>query len=255
MAPILEICTNSIHSALAAKAGGANRIELCQDLEHGGITPSYGLIKAVQASIGGMDLFVLIRPRPGNFVYDDHEFEIMRRDIELCRDLGCNGVVLGVLDETGRVDLKRCKELVDLARPMQVTFHRAFDDCQNQERALEQVIEMGCERVLTSGGQASAIDGIEQIARLVKQAKGEALSDFRGMSVELMSPGRIIIMPGAGITSYEVRRLLDEAGVKEVHASAKRCLPPAPGVVSLFSSGLLETDPTTVANMVRLMNK
>jgi copper homeostasis protein len=227
----LEICACSLASAQAAQAGGAHRIELCQNLEQGGITPSYGLIRQVLAR-ASLPVFVLIRPRPGGFVYSPGELAIMRDDIAACRELGCAGVVLGVLDAAGRVDLAACRELIELAGNMAVTFHRAFDACSDQAQALEDVIELGCQRVLTSGGQPTAEMGQNQLAALVAQAAG-----------------RIQIMPGAGISAGNVRALAARTGAQEFHASAKREVPPEPAA-GLFAAALWETDAALVARLV-----
>lgn len=227
----LEICAASLASALAAQAGGAHRIELCQNLEQGGITPSYGLIKEVMAQLH-IPVFVLIRPRPGGFVYSPGELAIMRADIELCRTLGCAGVVLGVLDAAGRIDVAQCQELVTLAQPLEVTFHRAFDACADQTQALENVVALGCQRILTSGGQPSATAGQDQLAALVAQAAG-----------------RVRIMPGAGITGANLRTLIAHTGAQDFHASAKRTLP-AVSADGLFQTELLKTDTTLVAELV-----
>ena len=227
----LEICAASLPSALAAQAGGAHRIELCQNLEQGGITPSYGLIRQVLAQVS-LPVFVLIRPRPGGFIYSPDELAIMRTDIEICRSLGCAGVVLGVLDAAGRVNLAACRELVAAAGPLPVTFHRAFDACPDQAQALEDVIALGCQRVLTSGGQPTAEAGQNQLAALVRQAAG-----------------RIRVMPGAGITGANVRALAAHTGAQEFHASAKRVLPAEAGA-GLFAAAQWETDAALVAELV-----
>jgi copper homeostasis protein len=231
----LEICAASLASAQAAQAGGAHRIELCQNLEQGGITPSYGLIRQVLAQVS-LPVFVLIRPRPGGFLYDAGELAIMRDDIAACRELGCAGVVLGVLDTAGRVDLAACRELIELAGNMAITFHRAFDACSDQAQALEDIIALGCQRLLTSGGQASAEAGQNQLAALVAQAAG-----------------RIRIMPGAGISAGNVRALAAGTGAREFHASAKRLLPPEPEA-GLFQAALWETDATLVAGLVTALS-
>jgi copper homeostasis protein len=227
----LEICAASLASALAAQAGGAHRIELCQNLEQGGITPSYGLIRQVRAQVS-LPVFVLIRPRPGGFVYDAGELAIMRDDIAACRELGCAGVVLGALDAAGRVDQAACQKLLQAAGSLEVTFHRAFDACPDQPQALEDVIALGCQRVLTSGGQATAEAGQSQLAALVTQAAG-----------------RIRIMPGAGISAANVRALAARTGAQEFHASAKRLVPPDPAA-GLFQAALWETDAALVAELV-----
>jgi copper homeostasis protein len=227
----LEICAASLASALAAQAGGAHRIELCQNLEQGGITPSYGLIRQVRAQVS-LPVFVLIRPRPGGFVYDAGELAIMRDDIAACRELGCAGVVLGALDAAGRADQAACQKLLQAAGSLEVTFHRAFDACPDQPQALEDIIALGCQRVLTSGGQATAEAGQSQLAALVAQAAG-----------------RIRIMPGAGISAANVRALAARTGAQEFHASAKRLVPPDPAA-GLFQAALWETDAALVAELV-----
>jgi copper homeostasis protein len=231
MTRTLEICAASLPSALAAQAGGAHRIELCQNLEQGGITPSYGLIRAVREQLR-IPVFVLIRPRPGGFVYSSDELEIMREDIRMCRKLGCDGVVLGVLTSAGKVSRTPCRFLIAAARSMEVTFHRAFDSCPDQAEALEEIIRMGCQRVLTSGGQATAVAGQNQLAALVTQATG-----------------RIAIMPGAGVSAANIRALANHTGATEFHTSAKRLVPanPADG---LFQAERFETDATLVAELV-----
>jgi copper homeostasis protein len=227
----LEICAASLASALAAQAGGAHRIELCQNLEQGGITPSYGLIRQVLAQVS-LPVFVLIRPRPGGFVYSAGELAIMRDDVAACRELGCAGVVLGALEAAGRVDIAACQELIALAGTMAVTFHRAFDACLNQPQALEDIIVLGCQRVLTSGGQATAEAGQNQLAALVTQAAG-----------------RVRIMPGAGISAGNVRALAARTGAREFHASAKQEVPADPAA-GLFQAALWETDAALVADLM-----
>ncbi|GAB3843828.1 copper homeostasis protein CutC [Hymenobacter terrigena] len=227
----LEICAASLPSAQAAQAGGAHRIELCQNLEQGGITPSYGLIKEVLAQLS-LPVFVLIRPRTGGFAYNSDELSIMRADVAICRELGCAGVVLGVLDEAGHIAMAACRALIALAGPMQVTFHRAFDACHDQTQALEDIIALGCQRLLTSGGQATAEAGQAQLAALVAQAAG-----------------RISIMPGAGITAANLQQLAVGTGAQEFHASAKRLLPADPAA-GLFQTERFETDAVLVAELV-----
>ncbi|MDO7851426.1 copper homeostasis protein CutC [Hymenobacter convexus] len=230
----LEICAASLPSALAAQAGGAHRIELCQNLEQGGITPSYGLIRETLAQLS-IPVFVLIRPRTGGFVYSADELAIMRADIEVCRQLGAAGVVLGALNAAGRVDMNVCRALIERAGPMQVTFHRAFDSCPDQDQALEDVVALGCQRVLTSGGQATAAAGQVQLAALVAQAAG-----------------RISIMPGAGVSAVNIRELARQTGAREFHTSAKRRWPanPADG---LFQTERFETDAALVAELAGLL--
>ncbi|QNK01564.1 copper homeostasis protein CutC [Dyella telluris] len=200
---LLEVASNSLASALAAQAGGADRIELCTGLELGGLTPSAAQIAQVRERLS-IPLYVLIRPRAGDFLYGDDELETMQRDIETCLSLGCDGVVFGVLDAEGRVDVARCRPLLSTAGGMGVTFHRAFDMARDLPQALDDVVALGAERVLTSGGAASAVSGAEMIRRLVVQAAG-----------------RIVVMPGAGVHSTNLAALAVATQATEFHASAK----------------------------------
>lgn len=202
-APILEIAANSFASALAAEAGGAARIELCSALEVGGLTPSQGVI-AMACEQLGIPVHVLIRPRAGDFVFDDPECEVMQRDIQTCKALGCAGVVFGALTPGGDIDVPRCRAWTDAARGMSVTFHRAFDLARDPERALEDVIALGCERLLTSGQAADALSGAALIHRLTEQARG-----------------RIAIMPGGGITAHNIAEIAAATGAREFHTSAR----------------------------------
>jgi len=226
----LEICAGSVQSAQAAQAGGAHRIELCQNLEQGGSTPSLGLVRQVRALLT-IPVFVLIRPRPGNFVYDTDELAIMQADIQGCKKLGCDGVVLGVLTPASQVDVARSRALVQLAHPLPVTFHRAFDDCPDLPAALEAVVATGCQRLLTSGGQPTALAGLATLAALGQQAAG-----------------RLSIMPGAGITPATLPALRAGTGAHEFHASARRPLP-TPLAPSLFRAERWETDAALVAEL------
>ena len=205
--PVLEVAANSVASALAAEAGGAARIELCSALELGGLTPSHAAI-AVAVEHLRIPVHVLIRPRAGDFVFDDTECEVMRRDIEACKSLGCAGVVVGMLTDEGDVDVPRCRILMDAARGMPVTFHRAFDFTRDAERAMEAIIALGCERVLTSGQAADALAGAPLIRTLIDRARG-----------------RITIMPGGGIDSHNIAAIAQATGAREFHASAKRRVP------------------------------
>ncbi|WP_426689073.1 copper homeostasis protein CutC [Rhodanobacter ginsengiterrae] len=204
---ILEIAANSVASALAAQAGGAGRVELCTALELGGLSPSQAQIALARERLH-IPLHVLIRPRAGDFLYSDLECETMRRDIEACVALGCDGVVLGVLDADGRVDSARCRPLIAAAGRLGVTFHRAFDLSRDPAQALEDIVALGCQRILTSGAQASAFEGSPLIRELVQQA-GD----------------RIVVMPGAGITAQNLAALAAATGAREFHASAKYQLP------------------------------
>jgi copper homeostasis protein len=199
---IIEIVVYNIESALKAQEGGADRIELCDNPGEGGTTPSYGMIEAARQNVN-MDVFVMIRPRGGDFHYSNYEFHCMKRDIDQCQKLSADGVVFGILNADGTLDKKRCKELIDRARPMKVTCHRAFDMTRDPIQALEDCIEVGFNRILTSGHQTVASKGIDLIADLVKQANG-----------------RIAIMPGSGVNESAVEKIVSETGVNEIHFSA-----------------------------------
>lgn len=203
----LEICCDSVQSAIAAAAGGAQRIELCANLLEGGTTPSSGLLTACRQATS-IDLHVLIRPRGGDFCYDETELDVIRRDIAFAKQHGAEGVVLGMLRRDGTVDCDRMRELIALARPLRVTFHRAFDMANNPFTALEDVIALGADYLLTSGQQATAFAGRELIRRLVQQAAG-----------------RIAIMPGAGVNEANIQELATITGAREFHSSGRRQLP------------------------------
>src|SRR5690349_22434158 len=198
---MLEIAANSVASALAAQEGGAGRVELCTALELGGLTPSRAQIALARERLH-IPLYVLIRPRAGDFLYSELECEVMQRDIETCAALGCDGVVLGVLDAEGNVDVMRCRALIAAAGTLGVTFHRAFDMSRDPARALEDIVALGCERVLTSGARASAVEGAALIRDLVVQANG-----------------RLAVMPGAGIAAQNIAALAAATGAREFHAS------------------------------------
>ncbi|SEM15051.1 copper homeostasis protein [bacterium A37T11] len=203
----LEICAASYVSAKAAQLAGANRVELCTNLQEGGTTPSYGQI-AKTVELPNIAVYVLIRPRAGDFCYSTDEFEIMKEDILLCRDLACDGVVIGLLLPNGRVDLPRTRELVELAEPMKVTFHRAFDTTRDPLEALEDIITCGCERILTSGQKNTAEEGKKLIKQLVEK-----------------SAGRIRIMVGSGVNADNIATLAAYTGASEFHTSAKGAVP------------------------------
>jgi len=198
---ILEICAGNYQSAVNAQIAGAHRIELCTELSVGGLTPSYGILKEVLQTLS-IPTFVLIRPRGGNFTYSEAEFQIMKHDIKLCKDLGCSGIVSGILNKDFTVDINRTKQLVELSRPLAFTFHRAFDLTLDPFLALEQLIELGIERILTSGQESSAEQGIPLLEQL-----------------RLKSNNRITILPGGGINSQNAKKFKD-LGLKEIHASA-----------------------------------
>ena len=199
----LEVIGFNIESCILAQSAGAYRIELCDNPGEGGTTPSYGFIKAAREKLL-IELYPIIRPRGGDFLYTDAEFEVMRTDVKICKELGCDGVVMGILNSDGSVDKDRCRQLVALAYPMGVTFHRAFDRVANTSQALEDIIEIGCERILTSGLQPTALEGAETIAALIKQAAE-----------------RIIIMPGSGVRSENIIELVKKTAAVEFHTSAR----------------------------------
>ena len=201
---ILEICAGSVESAIAARDGGAKRIELCAALEIGGVTPSAGLI-AEARKIEGLVLNVIIRPRGGDFLYNEHEVACMEQDIRTCKQLGADGVVIGALTADGDIDTAACKRLIEAAEGMSITFHRAFDMCRDPRKALEELVVLGCDRVLTSGQTTTAQAGIPLLKELVEQATG-----------------RIIIMPGCGVSCANAATILQATGATEIHASARK---------------------------------
>lgn len=204
---LLEVAANSLESALAAQEGGADRIELCENLGEGGCTPSYGTLALARDRLR-IPLYVLIRPRGGDFVYSPTEWEVMQRDIELCVQLGCDGVVIGGLTAQGQVDWDGCSRLVAAAGGLGVTFHRAYDCVVDPGTALEQIVGLGCERILTSGAHDDALQGAAAIADSVARARG-----------------RLSIMAGAGVTPQTLPAIASRSGAHEFHASAKTLMP------------------------------
>lgn len=202
----VEICVDSPAGAFAAERGGADRVELCDNLIEGGTTPSAGSILVARRGLK-IGLQVIIRPRGGDFLYAPEEIAVMREDIRIAKELGADGVVIGCLTAHGDIDQDLTRELIAAARPMNVTFHRAFDMCRDPAAALEQLIELGVERVLTSGQESSCLEGIDLLATLQRQAGG-----------------RIIVMPGGGITPRNVEKIVAATGVTEVHLSARRSI-------------------------------
>lgn len=199
----LEICAFNLTSALAAQETGADRIEFCAGPEEGGTTPSAGAIRTARENLR-IPLYPIIRPRGGDFLYSDEEFRSMIRDIEYCKQVGCNGVVFGILCPDGSVDKARSARLVEIAYPLGVTFHRAFDWCSNPFEAMETIIGIGCERILTSGQRPGALEGAELIDQLVREADD-----------------RIVIMPGSGVRSANIVELAEKTGASEFHTSAR----------------------------------
>jgi copper homeostasis protein len=200
---IIEIATADYNTTKSAVEGGADRIELCADLAQGGTTPSYGTIKQCREDFE-VDLFPIIRPRGGDFYYSDEEYQIMLDEVKLCKQLHCDGVVIGLLNRDGSIDVKRTAKLIELAYPMEVSFHRAFDRCKDSFEALEGLIEIGCQRILTSGQKLTAPEGVDLIAQLVKAADE-----------------RIIIMPGSGVRKENIKELADKTGAVEFHSSLR----------------------------------
>ena len=200
---IIEIATSDFATTKSAVEGGADRIELCANLAEGGTTPSVGIIKQCREKFN-VQLYPIIRPRGGDFLFTNEEFEIMLMDVATCKQLGCDGVVIGLLNKDGSVDKERSRKLVELAYPMGVTFQRAFDRVNDPFKALEDIIDIGCERILTSGLVPSCLDGAPLIARLVQQANE-----------------RIVIMPGSGLRSSNVIDVAKITGAREFHTSAR----------------------------------
>lgn len=199
---ILEIVVYNIESALKAQEGGADRIELCDNPGEGGTTPSFGIIESVRQNVN-LDVYVMIRPRGGDFHYTNYEFHSMKRDIYQCQRISVDGIVFGILNADGTLDKKRCKELIDKARPLKVTCHRAFDMTRDPFEALEDCIEVGFDRILTSGHRTTASLGADLIGELIKKANG-----------------CIAIMPGSGVNENTVAEIVRKTGAKEIHFSA-----------------------------------
>ncbi len=200
---IIEICANSLQSALNAQKAGADRVELCDNLYEGGTTPSAATIRLARKHLK-IDLFVLIRPRGGDFCYSELEVELMVEDIKFAKDTGVDGVVFGVLQSNGKIDKETNRRLLEVAKPMKTTFHRAFDVCVNPLEVLEEIIELGFDRILTSGQKARAIEGVDLIGQLVEK-----------------SEGRIAILVGSGVNAGNIVALEEKTGAGEFHFSAK----------------------------------
>jgi copper homeostasis protein len=246
MRVLVEACVDAVASALAAERGGAGRLELCDNLSDGGTTPSAGMISAVKAAVR-IPVFVIVRPRGGGFVYTHDEIGVMRLDIEAAKMLGADGVVIGALTRDGRVDAEQVRTLVIAAGPLPVTFHRAFDLTQDPEQALETLIQLGVARVLTSGGQTTALEGVEAIAALVRRAAGQ-----------------IRVMAGGGVREETVQELVHRAGITEVHVRGTRLAraPMSPSKEAIKLRKALpadeasweETDERRIREFVRLAN-
>lgn len=196
-----EACVKNLKEALMAEKLGAHRIELCDNLSEGGTTPSYGTILIAKEKLN-IPIVVIIRPRGGDFIYSDVEFEIMKKEIELCKKMGIYGVALGILNKDKKLDIERTRELVQLAKPMKVTFHMAFDEIYDKEEAMEELIKIGVDRILTKGGSISATEGKETIKKLIER-----------------SNGRIVILPGGDLTKNNYEDFSNYVGAKEIHGT------------------------------------
>ena len=203
---ILEVAVFSIEAALSAMKAGADRIEFCENPSEGGTTPSYGSLKTI-ISLTNKPVFPIIRPRGGDFLYTQAEYEVMKADLLLVKELGYPGAVIGLLNEDGSIDIKRTSELVQLAAPMQITFHRAFDRCNDPFKGLEDIIITGCKRILTSGQVPNVGDALPLMKQLVEKAAG-----------------RIIILPGSGVRSNNCKQIIDTTGAIEIHSSARKAI-------------------------------
>ncbi len=207
---MVEVCANGVESCIAAQTGGADRVELCASIPEGGTTPSYGEIKVARRVLTTTRLHVIIRPRGGDFLYSDLQVERMAADIAVCRELGVDGVVFGCLNADGTIDVEKNRYLMECSRGMSVTMHRAFDRVADPERALEEIIDLGFDRILTSGQQPKAVQGVESLAKLNRQAAG-----------------RIILMAGSGVTEQNIKEIYEVTGLHEFHFSARESQPSA----------------------------
>lgn len=225
--PLLEVAVFSYHGARIAEEAGADRIELCENPLDGGTTPSYGYLRQIRENIQ-IPVFPIIRPRGGDFLYSEEEWNIVLQDIRICKEMGFPGIVTGSLTATATIDVQQLEKAIDAAYPMQVTFHRAFDRVAHPELALEQIIKCGCSRILTSGCKPTAPEGHELIGQLVRQA-GD----------------RIIIMPGSGVRSSNLADLYQQTGAREYHSSARFT---APSEMQFISPEFKEDAGKTLAN-------
>ena len=206
MTPLLEVCAADPASVKAATEGGAARVELCSALGEGGVTPSAGLIRQA-LKVPGIKVHVLIRPRGGDFIYDEDEIQTMCADIRTAREAGVHGVGIGALTPEGDIDMDACRRMMSEAGDLNVTFHRAFDLCRDPEKAVEEIIALGCNRLLTSGQASSAINGVDMLARIASQAGN-----------------RLTILAGAGVNAGNAADIMEKAGVHELHASARHTI-------------------------------
>ena len=226
----IEIVVFNIASAIAAQQGGAQRVEVCDNPAEGGTTPSVGILKVLREKLT-IEIAAMIRPRGGDFVYTDEEFAAMLKDIEVCKELQLNAVVFGILLPDGRLDKKRCAQLIAAAHPMQTVCHRAFDTTPDLLTTLDDCIEVGFDRILTSGGAQNVEAGLDMIATLVKRADG-----------------RIAIMPGGGVTEHNVMDIVTHTGVQDIHFSAKQFIP------SLYGGKIVSTENLPTVSGLYLTN-
>jgi copper homeostasis protein len=243
----LEICVDNLESAIEAQYAGATRVELCNNLPEGGTTPGFGTISSARNNLK-IGLHVLIRPRGGDFLYSDLEFEIMRRDIDTCGACGVDGIVIGLLESNGNIDVERTSKLIEIARPMSVTFHRAFDMCNDPFKGMEDVIAAGADRLLTSGQMNKADEGLDLIRELIVQA-GK----------------RIIIMPGAGINESNIIHIARTTGANEFHLTGRKSIESemtfrrqniSMGGISDFSEfSRKAADPDTIIRIISLLRE
>lgn len=213
---IIEISVETAEAAIAAERGGAHRIELCSNARDGGTTPSVELMRATRERLQ-IAIFAMIRPRGGNFVYSDREFAAMRRGIEAAKEFQMDGVVLGLLDSDGHIDIERTAKLVEQARPLPVTYHRAFDECSDLRRSLEDVIRTGAARLLTSGGKQTAPKALELLCDLVR-----------------IAGDRLVVMPGSGLHSRNIREAVQKTGAREYHAGLSSVVASSAGNIGAF---------------------
>lgn len=217
---LLEICVFNVATAIAAEKAGANRLELCENYANGGTTPSYGYLKTIREKIS-IPVFPMIRPRGGDYIHTEEEINIIHKDILLCKELGFEGVVIGLLNADGTIDAENTARLTAAAYPLEVTFHRAFDRCKNPLEALETIINCGCTRLLTSGQTPKVTEGLTLVKQLVDIAADQ-----------------IIIMPASGLNSQNVAQIIEATGVTEVHTSARKKIP----TTSQFRNALMPED-------------
>ena len=244
---ILEICCYSLDSAIKAEEAGADRVEFCDNYSEGGTTPSYAAIKKTITNLS-IPVNVIIRPRGGDFLYSENEYEIIKEDIEQIKNLNANGIVIGFLNQNGDIDLKRTEEIVKLAYPMEVTFHRAFDMCKDPMIALEQLMEIGIKRILTSGGFNTALEGINILRELVEKGND-----------------KIIIMPGSGVNEKNLTELILQTKAAEFHSSAKMFINTKMkyfnkkismgGVKEVDEYKSISVDPEKIRSMIRILRE